>query len=142
MNPLYEDILKTLIFIIIFVCFIVLLISMVRSKKREESIKQKAFLMVIDVIAFLCTLVFVLSHSTYYKYNDWWILASDIHSVQERYGEFDKGRIEDGKSGCVAYFIYHDYGPVMPDNLDHFYYIYYDECGLVNKVEERMSEGG
>lgn len=71
--------------------------------------------------------VYAFSHSTYYKYNDWSILQSDIHIVEKKCGEFDLGEIKDNKKGKVAYYIYTDNGPVMPDHLKHYYYIEYDE---------------
>lgn len=82
------------------------------------------------------------SHSTYYKYNDWIILQRNIHMVEEKYGEFDFGEIEDGKKGTVAYYIYTDNGPIMPDHLKHYYYIEYDEWGMVYNVYDSCQPGG
>ena len=42
----------------------------------------------------------------------------------------------------MEYYIDTDSGPVMPDHLPYYYYIYYDEKGMVYKVESRAAEGG
>ena len=89
-----------------------------------------------------CAVLFAVSHGTYYKYNDWYILGNDINKVVEKYGKFVKGSIKNGSSGSIRYYIYEDNGPIMPDYLSYYYCIDYDENGIVYKVEVRASEGG
>ncbi len=62
--------------------------------------------------------------------------------VREKYGDFDLGIVESDKSGKVAYYIYTDNGPIMPDYLKHYYYIKYDECGVVYSIYEGCQPGG
>jgi hypothetical protein len=52
------------------------------------------------------------------------------------------GTISEGHSGTVAYYIYKDNGPIMPDHLDHYYYMEYDENGIIYKVYDGCAPGG
>ncbi|WP_295211886.1 hypothetical protein [Ruminococcus sp.] len=62
--------------------------------------------------------------------------------VQQKYGTFDVGTIKENQAGRVAYYIYTDNGSIMPDHLKHYYYIEYDEWGVVYKVYESSQLGG
>lgn len=65
-----------------------------------------------------------------------------VYSVIDKYGDYDEGIVQDNKSGKIGYYIYTDNGPVMPDHLKYYYWIYYDENGKVYKVEEHCQPGG
>ena len=98
----------------------------------------KLFVILLIVIAF----IFVIQHSTYYKYNDWWIKGRNIEQVRERYGEFD---FEEG--GSVGYFLYHGAPFIwnvvgMGDSLDRYYYMEIDESGVVHNVYVSVQRGG
>lgn len=127
---------------IIFIYFIFLIIALILAIKHHKHIRLKVIQILIIIMVFSCLLLFNASHSTYYKYNDWRILNSNIHNVYEKYGEFDIGSIQDGKSGKVAYYIYKDEGHVMSDHLAHYYWIYYDENGIVYNVKDLVHPGG
>ena len=113
-----------------------------KSKKKHKPIKALSILLSMDVIIFAASLVFVLSHPTYYKYNDWEIIGSHISNVKNRYGKFDIGTVRTGHSGEAGYYIYTDDGPIMPDHLPHYYYIHYDENGIVDSVKDSIPVGG
>lgn len=144
MNPWYISAIEVCIFLMLFICFIVFLVKFIKaiSKKKHKHIKALSVLLSIDVILFAFSLVFILSHPTYYKYNDWEIIGSHISNVQNRYGKFDVGTVRTGHQGEVGYYIYTDDGPIMPDHLPHYYYIHYDENGVVDSVKESVSVGG
>ena len=109
---------------------------------RKTSCKTALIALGIQLLVFGASALFYASHSTYYQYNDWEILNSSIYEIQEKYGEFDLGKISEGHSGTVAYFVYEDNGPIMPDHLDHYYYMEYDENGMIYKVYEGCGPGG
>ena len=111
-------------------------------RKRKNKFRKNIIRFIISVIFLSLTILFICSHKTYYKYNDWVILRNTIYQVQEMYGEFDIGTIVDGQCGLVGYYIYTDNGPIMPDHLDHFYYIEYDEQGMILRVYNGCSIGG
>jgi len=69
-------------------------------------------------------------------------LQSNIYTVEQKYGEFDLGKIKDNAKGRVAYYIYTDNGPIMPDHLDHYYYMEYDERGVIYNVYDGVQPGG
>ncbi len=142
MNPWYAAMIELAVLFMLFVCFIVLLIMIIIAKRKHQPLKIKSALLFLDVMLFAFSLVFVLSHSTYYKYNDWTILGSHISDVQKQYGDFDLNIVQTGHSGHVGYYIYTDNGPVMPDYLPHYYYIHYDENGIVDSVTYACAEGG
>lgn len=109
---------------------------------RKTGCKTVLISLGIHLVLLAVTVLYTASHSTYYRYNDWEILQSNVYEVQEKYGAFDLGKIREGHSGTVAYFIYEDNGPIMPDHLDHFYYMEYDENGIIYKVYNGCAPGG
>ena len=116
---------------------------MLRARtERETDEKTPLIVKRILTIALVAAVLFYASHSTYYLYNDWAILNHSVYDVQERYGDFDLGKISDGHAGTVAYYIYHDDSPIMPDHLDHYYYMEYDENGIIYKVFDGCAPGG
>ena len=138
MNPMFFDL------GMLFLCFL-LIIGIIVCKvriKRETDGKNSLIVKRILMLVLVVTVLFWASHSTYYLYNDWAILNHSVYDVQERYGNFDLGKISDGHAGRVAYFIYKDNGPIMPDHLDHYYYMEYDENGIIYKVYDGCAIGG
>ena len=109
---------------------------------RKHNNKAIAVSIGINFALLVVVILYALSHSTYYRYNDWAILQSDIHMVKQKYGEFDLGNIKENEKGKVAYYIYTDNGPIMPDHLKHYYYIEYDEWGVVYNVYDSCQPGG
>ena len=148
MNSWYVLAIQICVFLMLFICFIVFLVMLItaiakeKSKKKHKPIKALSVLLSLDVILFAASLVFTLSHPTYYKYNDWKIIGSNISDVQNRYGNFDVGNVRTGHPGEVGYYIYTDDGPIMPDHLPHYYYIHYDENGIVDGVKDSIPAGG
>lgn len=86
-------------------------------KKSKKSLIISAFVIIVAVLYYL------LSHSIYWKYNDWWILgksmpfdisAAAYEEIEERYGEFD---LDCSEYDTVGYYLYTDeYG-------DKYYYL-------------------
>lgn len=93
--------------------------------------------MIIFVPSAMLLVLHLLSHSTYYKYNDMWIIGHSVTDVKNRYGEFD---LYNG--AYAAYYIYTDNRGFLPDHLDHYYYMYYDENEIVTKVGDSCQPGG
>ena len=69
-------------------------------------------------------------------------LIKKLKEFEEKYGEFDLGEIKEGEKGRVAYYIYTDNGPIMPDHLKHYYYMEYDEWGMIYNVFDGLQSGG
>lgn len=130
------------IFMVLITAVIVFTVKLIRAMKKHISLKMPVIFHLVSVVLLGCAVIFAVSHGTYYKYNDWYILGNDINKVVERYGKFDKGSVEIDRSGSIRYYIYEDNGPIMPNYLDYYYCIDYDENGIVYKVEVRASEGG
>ena len=80
-------------------------------------------------------------HTTHYKYEDTWIIGRHITEVEERYGEFDIGEYEAGKSDRVGYMV-EDWFPVMRDPVPSYYYIEYNDEGVVTEVYIALHPGG
>ena len=59
-----------------------------------------------------------------------------------KFSDFDVGAVNKGRKGKVGYYIYTDNGPIMPDHLPHYYYIHYDENGIVYQIGEGGASGG
>lgn len=62
--------------------------------------------------------------------------------IEQEYGEFDLGEIQENQKGKVAYYIYTDDGPIMPDHLEHYYYMEYDGWGVIYDVYDACAPGG
>ena len=118
----------------------IILLTVQKIKKRNK--KAVILSLIIDFSLFVLTVLHVSSHSTYYKYNDWVILQSNIYRIEQKYGKFDLGEIKQNQRGTVAYYIYTDNGPIMPDHMEHYYYMEYDENGDIYNVYNACPPGG
>lgn len=147
MNPwgitIFEIGILILLLIGIIITIAVIMVKIIK-KFKHKSVKMRSCIiaLIINIVLFIATSLFVSSHKTYYKYNDWLILNSNIHTVRDKYGDFDIGTIKHNEKGVVGYYIYTDDGPIMPDHLPHYYYIEYDNHGVVYKVYDACSLGG
>lgn len=142
MNPWYWVFFMLMIYGLLILIFVIFLINLIICIKNKKSKANTIKIIAADVIAAVILTLFNMSHDNYYKYNDWLTIGKDIRWIEQKYGEFDIGSVNDNKSGRVGYFIYDDEGPIMPDHLDHYYYIEYDENGIVKKVYEGSRPGG
>lgn len=141
MDPLYFYIMIICILSLCVIGLITCIVLLVKQRKKRTN-KVIVFATVVNVFLLLLISLYAASHSTYYKYNDWIMLKSNIHIIEQKYGKFDLGEINDNRKGRVGYYIYTDNGPVMPDHLDHYYYMEYDEMGEIYKVYEACQPGG
>lgn len=142
MNQWYFTIGIWLILFMLLVGIVFGIILFIVHKVRKHNNKTIAVSIGINFALLVVVILYAFSHSTYYRYNDWAILQSDIHMVKQKYGEFDLGNIKENEKGKVAYYIYTDNGPIMPDHLKHYYYIEYDEWGVVYNVYDSCQPGG
>lgn len=142
MSPWYILGVYLLLELTLIITMIVSLVLIITFRVKKKPSKKSKIYFGLSVVAFLCLNIFIMSHPTYYKYNDWWVEQNNILKVRERYGDFDLGTYTKGKPGVVGYYIYTDNGPIMPDHLMHYYYIEYDCWGIVEKVYDAGSPGG
>ena len=142
MNQWYFDIGILFVILLLIVGIIVCVISFITKLIKKKNRKAVIIAVGIHFVLLTVSILYASSHSTYYKYNDWVILQSNIHMIEEKYGEFDLGEIKEGKKGRVAYCIYTDSGPIMPDHLKHNYYMEYDEWGMIYNVSNECQPGG
>lgn len=142
MNQWYFTIGILFILFMLIVGIIIGIILFIVHKVRKHDNKTTIVSMGINFVLLVVVILYALSHSTYYRYNDWAILQSNIHMVEQKYGEFDLGEIKENEKGKVAYYIYTDNGPIMPDHLKHYYYIEYDEWGVIYNVYDSCQPGG
>ena len=142
MNPWYVNFIYLILFALLLVLVLVGIVWLVVACERKKRVRKPIAVMVMSSILLLGLILFVASHSTYYKYNDWKMLISNINMIEEEYGPFNEGTPEKGKAGRIGYYIYTDNGPIMPDHLDHYYYLEYDEWGMVYNVYDGCQIGG
>ena len=136
------DMTEFAVLLIFTVAVVIFTVKLVKAIKKHIPLKKSIIFLGISVVLLSSAVLFVLSHGHCYKYNDWYVMGNDINKVVERYGKFDKGSVEIDKSGKIGYYIYTDNGPVMASYLPYYYYIYYDENGVVYKVDVMGAEGG
>lgn len=142
MNSFYFNFLLICLMILLIVGILICTILFIIHRIKKQSIRTIIISIAAEAVLLLSVIIYYMSHSTYYKYNDWSILQSNIHMVEQKYGEFDLGEVRDNEKGRVAYYIYIDNGPVMPDYLKHYYYMEYDEWGIIYNVYEACQPGG
>lgn len=109
-------------------------------KKKRLGMRFPALL--VSMVLLAAVLLFTKSHGTYIRFNDWWISMNGAQKTAERYGAPELGGFTDGKSGSLGYYIYTDDGPIMPDHLEHYYYVEYDEQGNVTEIYDGTKPGG
>ncbi len=139
MNPWYEMFITVIILGVMGIIFLSCIILRFKSKDKKRLYRILALTSALVITGFI---IFLASHKTTFKYNDWKIVDANIHIIQDEYGEFDIGEVREGECGCVGYYIYTDNGPIMPDHLKHYYYMRYDEWGVVYEVYESGQPGG
>ncbi len=142
MNQWYFTIGILFILFMLIVGIIMGIILFIVHKVKKHDNKTTVVSMGISFVLLVVVILYALSHSTYYRYNDWAILQSNINMVEQKYGAFDLGEIKENEKGKVAYYIYTDNGPIMPDHLKHYYYIEYDEWGVIYNVYDSCQPGG
>lgn len=144
MNPWHYLFLSIGITALLAIGMIICIIFLIRRIVKKSRKKPIVIAAAVNAVLLSGVLLFNASHATYYKYNDWAILNSNIHTVEQKYGEFDLGgdEIPENHRGRVGYYIYTDNGPIMPDHLPHYYYMEYDEKGIVRKVYDGVYPGG
>lgn len=136
MNSWYEGFTILFVLAVLFIWFIVCLARLILKKKRAGVV------LLINIICTVLVVLFVASHSISFEFNNWAILNHHISDVEEKYGPFDVGNVEAGKAGRVGYYLYTDNGPIMPDHMPHYYFMEYDESGMVYDVYESLPQGG
>ena len=142
MNRWYMYGLYLLMIIILFITICISSFMLIVFRKKNRTIKKPLLCCMLSTSMLVCLCIFIFSHKIYYKYSDWWIVNNNILNVKERYGEFDIGTYEEERGGTVGYYIYTDNGPIMPDHSKHYYFIQYDEQGVVYRVYETIPLGG
>ena len=135
---LLGHLLFALIFLITVTTSVILII---RGKLKKESIKSSVIALVSINLLLGMLILFDASHPTYYKYNDWLVLHSNISTVQKIYGDFDRGEVTDNKAGCVAYLAYTETSPIFSSGKRYYYYMRYDEDGKIYEVYESLPPG-
>ena len=105
MNPWYLIGIYFMLFLIALVATMGSITAMIIFYKKKRQVKTPLMSFVISVLVLIGVIIFASSHSTYYRYYDWWILQNNIYNVLERYGEFDLGTFTEGESGCGGYYI-------------------------------------
>lgn len=141
MNQWYFDIGMLLILLLLVIGMVICIIMLVIRKNKKKNRKAIIPSMIAGFILLVMTILYASSHSTYYKFNDWIILHSNVHLMEQEYGRFDLGEIKENQKGRAAYYIYTDNGPIMPDHLEHYYYIEYDEHGVIYNVYDGSKPG-
>ena len=142
MNAWYQDFIYLGVFLTLALLVLGFVIWLVAGIIKKRKIKKQIISLSVSAVLLLVAVLFIGSHSTYYLFNDCRILGNHIQEVPKQYGEPDLGRYTNGTSGRFGYYIYTDNGPIMPDHLDHYYYIEYDENGIVTDVYDGCQPGG
>ncbi len=142
MNGWYMLLIYAVAILLALVFLAVSAVSTMNAAVKQKSVGKRLALLIIAVIFAAAVLLFTSSHKTYYRFNDWLVKSGTVSDAIDRFGEPDIGAYTEGKPGRIGYFIYKDDGPVMPDHLEHFYFIAYDEQGNVTGVSDSVRPGG
>lgn len=118
----------------LFLVLIILIVVILFSLKNKARLKILIISVCVMLVIFISYTLWLLSHGETHKYNDWWIVGNEVTDVAKRYGAFDIGKYEKGYSGEVAYYLFEDHGGIMPSHQSLYYYIRYDDNGIVTDV--------
>ena len=121
--------------VLVLILFAFLLVLIVKLLKKNRVITS-AIVIAADLVLLSCSVLFGVTHKTYYKFNDRKILKSNITDIHEKYGEPDRSY---GKYDM--YYIYTDNDHIMPDHLPHYYCIRYNDEGGVVEVWDGVLPG-
>ena len=135
MNPWIIDLCCLILSICFVITAIISIILIVMRKHNKKSVKSVAALFVTNIILLITLILFKASHSTCYKYNDWLILQSNIYMIEQKYGVFDIGTVNENEA---AYYVDTD----NKSDDRHYYYMEYDVWGVVYKVYEACQPDG
>ena len=75
------DVAEIFIFMVLITAVIVFTVKLIKAIKKHISLKKPVIFHMISVVLLGCAVLFAVSHGTYYKYNDWYILGNDIKGV-------------------------------------------------------------
>lgn len=142
MNPWYAAAIECTVVLIFLFSAIIIFFKRLKNKRDSRSNRTLNIVLVPLIILSGAAIAFKLSHSISCKYNDWFILGNSIDSIKDRYGNFDIRTSAKENSGTAGYYLYTDNGFIMPDHLDYYYYMKYDESGVVYQVFEGSQPGG
>lgn len=137
MHPIYAMLILLIIIIAFSLAAIVSAILLIIYIKKNRNFKKPLISLCVCLVTVAITVLFIASHDTHYKFNDWYVLGNDIETIRETYGQFDIYQAR-----RAGYYIYTDNGPVMPDHLEHYYFMYYDENGIIYSVDDGVQPGG
>ena len=105
-------------------------------KKRT---KQRIITIVVLVILALIIL-YAYSHSTHWKFNDWFVLNSSREEIIAWYGQpdFERGSLIGYETGSKD----HGLGPMGGTGLPLYYWIEFDDSGYASQVYVALPMGG
>lgn len=142
MNVWYMLLIYAGAILLVLVFLAVSVAAMMNAVVKQKAVGKRLALLIAAVVLAGVVLLFTSSHKTYYRFNDWLIKSGTASDVIERFGKPDIGTYAEGEPGRIGYYIYTDNGPVMPDHLEHFYFIAFDEQGKVTEVSDSIRPGG
>lgn len=102
------------VFALLSIGVVISIIWYIRCVRKQKRKVPPVLLFASTVALLLLFGLFCFSHPTYYQYNDVWIVGKHIRAVEEKYGTFNKGNIQEGVAGRVAYYLYKNNGPSCP----------------------------
>jgi len=97
------------------------------EKKKIFKIK----LIVIFIVILYMAIMFFRTHSTFYKYNDQWIIGRTQEEIEAMYGEFTYK--EDDKA---AYYMYMFKDMFSDIESPCYYVVFFDEIGRAYDIAE------
>lgn len=114
----------------------------IETKNSHKNRTKKFLILSISAIMLTAVVLFISSHSTHIKYNDWWIVGNSIDNIKKRYGEFDFSNFRQGyrNGASCGYYVGNDRYALICDNAEYYYIMYYDSNGVVTDVKfDRLS---
>ena len=128
---------KTVLFVLadIFVGIIISIavLYIVHLNKKVKSFNPIALSIITLTMMFLITLLYFISHSTYYKYNNFIIGGKNLDEIEAKYGECSFVHKDSDNSGYAGY-------PM--NNVGEMYLMYFNEKGIVYKIGTGVGPGG
>ena len=131
---------KTVLFVLADIFFLIIISLLVfltghaiKKNKKEKSFNPLLLSIITLTILFLIAMSYAISHSTYYKYNDFKIYGRNIEEIEAKYGNCSFIHIRSDKSGSAGYSM---------NIIGEMYLMYFNEKGTVYKIDTGVGPGG
>lgn len=115
----------TLIVFLIVMIFLSIIMLIILRRKKKNMIILPSSIIIISILLLIGSVLYIESHATFFRYNDWYIVGNSKEKVEDKYGIFHFDYIENDGSGVAVY---------KGVDWSELYCMKYNEQGIITSV--------